>query len=199
IIAHQRARLDSGGAVAVASAEIKINATANASVSIGDDSDVIVDVGDIAIGAWGQADIEARSVATTSGLAGAPSGKAHASYTGNNKATVGENVLLQTSRGISPADGSLPSSGTISIGAGTRPNGQVAKLAFRTTVDLFNNTAIPIDSSPDAQVRVNINSTLQTGAASDPRGIRVAGDITLSALRGDITTGAVGIGKNIYL
>lgn len=199
IAAHQHARLDSGGAVAVASAEVIINAVTNAAVAIGDNSDIIVDLGDIAIGAWGQANIEARSVATTSGLAGAPSGKAYALYTGNNTATIGDNVLLEVSRGISPVDGSLPSSGTISIGAGTRPDGQVAVLNFRTTVDLFNNTAIPIDSTPDAKVVATVNSTLLTGQALDPRGIRAAGDIRLSALRGDITASAVGIGKNIYL
>ncbi|WP_170314740.1 leukotoxin LktA family filamentous adhesin [Aquibium carbonis] len=199
VIAHQKAKLDSGGAVAIASTEIAINAVVNATVSIGDDSDVVVDLGDIDIAAWGQADIEARSVSTTSGVAGAPSGKAYAIYTSTNNAVIGDNVLLQASSGTLPTDGSLPTNGTISVGAGGGLEGRTANLRFRTTVDLFNNTAIPIDSSPDARILVTANSFLTTGEADDPRGIRSAGDITLKAVRGNISTSAVGIGKNIYL
>ncbi len=199
VIAHQKAKLDSGGAVAIASTEIAINATVNAQVSIGDDSDVVVDLGDIDIAAWSQADVEARSVSTTSGVAGAPSGEAYAIYTSNNNAVVGDDVLLEASSGTLPTDGTLPTNGTISIGAGGGLAGRTANLRFRTTVDLFNNTAIPIDSSPDARILVTANSTLTTGEADDPRGIRSAGDIMLRAVRGDISTSAVGIGKNIYL
>ena len=199
VIAHQKAKLDSGGAVAIASTEIAMNVTVEATASIGDDSDVVVDLGDIDIAAWGQADIEARAVSTTSGVAGAPSGEALAVYNGTNRAIVGDNVLLEASSGTLPVDGSLPTNGTISVGAGGGLAGRAASLRFRTTVDLFNNTAIPIDSAPDALIDVTVNSFLTTGAADDPRGIRSAGDITLKAVRGDISTSAVGIGKNIYL
>jgi hypothetical protein len=199
VIAHQKAKLDSGGAVAIASTEIAMNVTVAATASIGDDSDVVVDLGDIDIAAWGQADIEARAVSTTSGVAGAPSGEALVVYNGTNTALIGDDVLLEASSGTLPVDGSLPTNGTISIGAGGGLAGRTANLRFRTTVDLFNNTAIPIDSSPDALIDVTVNSFLTTGAADDPRGIRSAGDITLKAVRGDISTSAVGIGKNIYL
>jgi hypothetical protein len=199
VIAHQKAKLDSGGAVAIASTEIAMNVTVEATASIGDDSDVIVDLGDIDIAAWGQADIEARAVSTTSGVAGAPSGEALVVYNGTNTALIGDDVLLEASSGTLPVDGSLPTNGTISVGAGGGLAGNAAKLRFRTTVDLFNNTAIPIDSAPDALIDVTVNSFLTTGDALDPRGIRSAGDITLKAVRGDISTSAVGIGKNIYL
>ena len=205
VIAHQKAKLDSGGAIAVAAAEIMMTVNAAADVSVGADSDVVVDIGDIAMAAWGQADLEARSAATTYGVAGAPSGKAYALYTGANTIDVGHNVRLIAADGITPLDGSLPTSGTVSLGAGAGLDGRQAALRFRTTVDLFNNTAIPIDTTPDARVATNIVSNVAV-RASDPApsgtplyGVSSAGDITLRALGGDITASAVGIGKNIYL
>ncbi|WP_164730655.1 leukotoxin LktA family filamentous adhesin [Pelagibacterium montanilacus] len=206
VIAHQKAKLDSGGAVAIASTEILINANVDANVAIGNQSDVIVDIGDIRMAAWGQADLEARAVATTSGLAGAPSGKAYTLYTGHNSLNVGENVRLQASDGITPLDGSIPTNGTVSLGAGAGLDGREAGLRFRTTVDLFNNTAIPIDSKPDAQVVVTNTSNLAVEASQGTHpidganyGVLAAGDITLRAMGGNITSSAVGIGKNIYL
>jgi hypothetical protein len=205
VIAHQKAKLDSGGAIAVAAAEVKIAVNAAAAVTVGPSSDVIVDIGDIALAAWGQADLEARSAATTYGVAGAPSGKAYAVYTGANTVDVDSNVRLVAADGITPMDGSLPTSGTVSLGAGAGLDGRQAALRFRTTVDLFNNTAIPIDSTPDARV-VSANTSSIVLHTSDPSpagsplyGISSAGDINLRALGGDVTASAVGIGKNIYL
>ncbi len=205
VIAHQKAKLDSGGAIAVASAEILMAVNAAADVSVGQDSDVVVDIGDISLAAWGQADLEARSAATTYGVAGAPSGKAYALYAGTNTVDVGRNVRLVAADGITPMDGSMPTSGTVSLNAGADLGGRQAALRFRTTVDLFNNTAIPIDSTPDARVVSNNVSNIVI-QASDPAppdsalyGIQSAGDITLRALGGDVTASAVGIGKNIYL
>src|SRR5690606_1511567 len=117
-----------------------------------------------------------------------------------------ENVRLEATDGITPLDGSMPLGGTVSINAGAALDGREAALRFRTTVDLFNNTAIPIDSTPDARVVSNNTSNVLVGA-SDPShpvsgalyGISAAGDITLRALGGNVTASAVGIGNNIYL
>ena len=206
-IVHQKVRLDSGGAIALADTAAAIAGTANADVAVGDLSEVVVDVGDIALAAWSDADIEARAAATTYGLAGAPSGRAHAVLTTNNRALIGSNVRLEATRSVLPAvltSGLPPTHGTIGINAGADLNGRLQALRLRTTVDLFNKTAIPISTTPDALSDVTSNSSVIIGAVplngttSQFYGVHAAGDITLRASRGSIDATAVGTGKDIY-
>lgn len=204
-VVHQKGKLDSGGAIALADSDIRINVVANARAAIGAATKAIVSVGDVAIAAWGNMHMDARSAATTYGLAGAPSGKAHASYIGNNTIDIGESVTLLAAQGTLPATvGEKPTSGTVSISAGTGLAGEAAKLSVRTTVDLFNKTAIPISTTPDARSTVLINSALNIADSQNPanpsvlKGVLAAGDITLRAVRGSIDASAVGTGKDIY-
>ena len=204
-IVHQKAKLDSGGAIALANSEVHINVTANAAAYIGNAAKAIVAVGDIALAAWGNADLEGRSAATTYGLAGAPSGKAYASYTGTNTVSVGTAAQVIAAKGTTPATvGALPTSGTISLSAGSGLLGETARLGLRTTVDLFNKTAIPISTTPDARSTAHVNSTLTIADSQNPpnpvtlNGVLAAGDITLRAVRGTIDASAVGTGKDIY-
>ncbi|OJX15880.1 MAG: hypothetical protein BGO82_13335 [Devosia sp. 67-54] len=204
-VSHQKVKLDSGGAIALAETYGEITSTANAAVSVGDTGSIIVDIGDVALAAWGDADLGARAAATTYGLAGAPSGRAYATYTGNNTVTLGQNVRLEASDGIDPTDGSLPSSGTVSLSAGTGLDGTPQSLRLATTVDLYNKTAIPISTTPDARSTVHSNPGVTVGAdpatypdSSGAYGVNAAGDIMLRANRGNIDATAVGTGKDIY-
>jgi len=211
-ISRQKVKLDSGGAIASASAEIEETIIANATVDIGDDAEIVVEKGDIKIAAWGEADVDLRAAATTYGLAGAPSGKVDILYRGGelfgserggNLAHVGERVRLEASEGIITFDGSDPTSGTLGIYAGKTLNGEEADLKFNATLDIFNKTAIPIPANPDPSVTVAHDATVVlddsgTILSPDDNGIRAAGDITVSAHRGDIEATAVGTGKDIY-
>ncbi len=210
-IVHQKATIDSGGAIAIAEADATISVTDNATVSFGDRSSIVVDIGDIEAAAWGNADLDVRSAATTYGVAGAPSGKAYANYNGSDILTVGLDVQLQSTDGIDPIDGSTPTHGTVTLAAGDSPAGIQSSLVLNSEVDLYNNTAIPIDSTPDAQSNVTINATLTiegepdqitnaTNPANDTHyGVNAAGDIALSADQGNMSTTAAGAGTNIYL
>jgi filamentous hemagglutinin family protein len=210
ITAQQKAKIDSGGAIALADVDILLDAFANTTVSVGDNSDVIVDKGDILMAAWGTANIDVRGSATTYGLAGAPTGEADVRYTGANSVTIGESVRLEASDGINPVDGSEPSSASINLSAGKDLDlanaagkdvtGFNAKLAVNATLDIFNNTAIPIPASPDPTAFISnaSNVIVKDSGATPQKGVSAAGDITISAHRGDITASAVGTGKDIY-
>ena len=104
--ADEYAVLNAGGAVEVAEADALVSVNSVTNVDFGQDSNIIVDIGDIAAGAWSDANLDVRSADTTYGLAGAPAGKAYADYTGSNALTVGQNVRLEATDGIDPADGS---------------------------------------------------------------------------------------------
>lgn len=202
--ANQRIKLDSGGAIATANAEIDATVQANANANVGSNADVVVDYGDIQIAAWGEADMDLRSSATTYGLAGAPSGDANINYAGNNLVNIGNNALVQATDGDTPTNGDIPRYATVRIGAGVGPDGATASLDFNAVVDIFNKTAIPIPSSPDPTVnvansgRIAVGTTASTNMTTDPQGVRGAGDIFINVSRGDINASAVGTGKDIY-
>lgn len=204
ITSKQKVNLDSGGLIAVANAEIDAVITANATSSVGAAGKVEVDYGDIQIAAWGEADFDVRSSATTYGLAGAPSGDANITYTGANTVSVGNDALVQATDGDTPTNGDLPRYATITIGAGAGPAGQTANLKFNATVDIFNKTAIPIPSAPNPTVivansgLVTVGTTASLNMNVNPQGVRAAGDIRISASKGNIDARAVGTGKDIY-
>ena len=205
-VVHEKSKVDAGGAIELAETDTFITVNDTATAGVGDTGNVLVDIGDIRIAAWGDADLNARSVSTTDGLAGAPTGKAYANYTGANTVAVGGNLRLEATDGLDPTDGSVPSNGTITLAAGEDPYAVLATLDLHTTVDLYNNTVIPIPGTPDAQSNVVSNSNLSVGAdtlaypvSTAHYGINAAGDINLLASKGLIDATAVGTGKNIYL
>ncbi|MBW6507438.1 MAG: leukotoxin LktA family filamentous adhesin [Rhodobacteraceae bacterium] len=204
IVSKQKVNLDSGGAIALANAEIDAVITANATASVGGTGKVEVDYGDIQIAAWGEGDLDMRATATTYGLAGAPSGDANITYTGANTVSIGNDALVQATDGDNPTNGDMPRYATVTIGAGTGPLGQVANLVFNATVDIFNKTAIPIPTAPNPTVivansgLVTVGTTSSTNMNLDPQGVRAAGDIRISVNRGNISATAVGTGKDIY-
>lgn len=91
---------------------------AGLSGAVGDDTDVIIDKGDIQMAAWGTANIHNQASATTYGLAGASSGDVTVFYNGTTTVEPGQNVRLEASDGLNPVDGSAPSSASIKLSAG---------------------------------------------------------------------------------
>lgn len=199
---RQKVKLDSGGAIAIALADVQGGFTANAAADIGDSAKVVVQRGDIAAAAFGTADIDMRANATTYGLAGAPSANADVLYVGNNTVSVGQNALVEASDGINRTDGSEPSGATILLAAGKKLDGSTPVLAFNATADAYNKTAIPIPTAPNPTVTVRNFGTLSIESTADSvtgaQGVRAAGNITLAASQGDISARAKGFGKDIY-
>ncbi|NRB17225.1 MAG: leukotoxin LktA family filamentous adhesin [Rhodobacteraceae bacterium] len=200
VVSKQKVKINSGGAIALADADIETNVISNTSLSVGDQARIIVDKGDIQMNAWSSADIDNRAAATTYGLAGAPSGEVDISYLGNNQVIIGANALVEVTDGVNPVDGTAPSHGTISMAAGTDENGIDGQLNFNAVLDIFNKTAIPIPASPNPTVAVNSSGTVVVKASNPAltEGVRAAGDITVTASRGSIDAKAVGTGKDIY-
>lgn len=185
IVGHDKSKLDSGGAVALAnsSADFYVD-KAETNATIGSGTQISSDQGNIAVGTQALVDIDVRAAADTYGLAGAPMGHAYANYTGSHTVTVNSGAEL------------LADDGTISLAAGQNSAGSGSVIKANSTVNLWNKTAIPINSTPDAQSNVKNDATLEILGATTQ--VLASGDISLAADRTGVTTYAHGIGKDIY-
>jgi mucin-19 len=108
---------------------------------------------------------------------------------------------------VFPLDGTLPTNGTVTLNAGRNLSNQPGSLSLNTIVDLYNNTAIPIPTAPDAQSNLTSNSIISIAQSDTPPsggpdphyGVNAAGDINVFADQGAMSTRADGTGTNIYL
>jgi filamentous hemagglutinin family protein len=183
VIGHDKVKLDSGGAVAIAATEVSFVAIADALVSFGTNANVTSDLGDIKAGSRAEVDLDTRASSDTYGLAGAPSGSAYSTWIGSHTTTVGSGATL------------LADQGEVRVGAGQASDGTRSKLVADSEVRLWNKTAFPINSDPDPVSTILSNATLNLQAGAS---IESAGDITLAADRGTISANHIGIGKDIY-
>ncbi|HXF65357.1 MAG TPA: hypothetical protein VNK67_01485 [Burkholderiales bacterium] len=184
VIARDKAKLDSGGAVAVAKAVSHIFVDNAAAIAMfGPGSEVVSDLGDVNAGARSRADIVTRSTADTYGLAGAPGGEAYSVFNGLNQLLVGGGALIR-------AD-----DGHVFLAAGQSSGGVPNSISAVSNVYLWNKTAIPIATSPDARSNVVADASLSVAGAAN---VESGGNITLLAERGPVSASAVGIGKDIY-
>ena len=184
ITADDKAKLDSGGAVAVAKAVSHIYVDhADATVSFGNSSSVINDLGDINAGAHADISLDSRASANVYGLAGAPSGEAYSNYTGSNNALVNPGALVHSEEG------------SVLLAGGQSSGGTPSTLYANASVNLWNKTAIPMSTAPDAQSNVNNNAQVVLAGGSN---VEAAQDIALMADKGNVTANAKGIGKDLY-
>ena len=84
------------------------------------------------------------------------------------------------------------SHGAINVSAGDDSQQRASRIDAHTAVNLWNKTAVPINSTPDARTNVSQNATVNVAATSN---VLAAGDIGLAADRGAIAVSAVGIGR----
>lgn len=183
ITAHNKAKINAGGAISVAEADSTVNAAANAGVNFEAGAKVNSKNGSVKAGAVGNADLDSRVAVDVYGAAGAPIGQAHVAYTGNNKVVVKDGVRLTTD------------SGDIVLAAGQNTTGTAGTINDNAAVNLWNKTAFPINSKPDPQANIinNASVDLQTGAY-----LGSAEDIYLTADKGTMNASYTGIGKDIY-
>ncbi len=190
-----KVKLDSGGAIALADTRTYLTVTRNeATASFGEGAALVAPNGNVRVAAYDSADIDLRAASTTYGLAGAPTGTAEVDYRRANLVRVGKNVRIEANSADDLTTGKL------TVAAGAALDGALSRIVARTTLDLYNNSAIPISVTPNPITRVSGNSTLQLdgGSTLTSAGLRAAGDIVLVASRGSIDASAVGTGKDIY-
>ena len=190
VIARDKVKVNSGGAIAVPGADSAIRADVNtASVQVGyksngaagDGAASIDALGDVVIGTRTEGDIYTQVAVDTYGVAGAPEGAALSRFNAANRVSIG-NAALTAQRDIL-------------IAAGQNTSGQDNLVAATARTDLFNNTLIPISTKPEADALITIDSTLTLG--SDAL-LRSARHTQLFAQEGSADASGVGIGKDIY-
>ncbi|MEH6446127.1 MAG: hypothetical protein V7784_19710, partial [Oceanospirillaceae bacterium] len=188
IQAFDKVKANSAGGVAIPYGGSTIDVqVANADVTFGANSKVISEAGDIKAGARSKVDLKTETVVDAYGLAGAPSGHAYSKYKGHNKVTVAAGTTGTTTI--------RTEKGSVILAAGENTNGDANDLDLVAKVNLWNKTAIPIPTPPDALVTVANNSTV---AINDKALVESEHDIGLYANKGSVYTLAKGIGKDIY-
>lgn len=180
---HDKARINTGGAIAAAVVDSRIDAKSNTSVTFGEDAGVKSKNGAIKAGTKGSAELDNRVAVDVYGLAGAPAGKAYSNYTGSNKLTVKPNARLTTD------------TGDIVLAAGQDTSGNAGRIGANAVVNLWNKTVIPITVTPDPQANVTNDSTVDIQAGS---AVGSAQDVYLTADKGNISATYTGVGKDLY-
>ena len=167
VVARDKAKIDTGGAVATAKTESYIyNDTNVAEVQIG--AAQLVTSGDLSMASWSEVDIEARSSAKTYGLAGYAQGLSEATVNLDNTILIGEGAMIEAG-------------GDINLIAGGDNSGNSNNISATAQTDLWNKSVLPISSDPMANAEIDHSSliTVETDAYLGSRA-----DINLTAKGG---------------
>jgi filamentous hemagglutinin family protein len=182
LIADDSAKLDSGGAIAIALAETSVIANnVAATVTVGDRASIETG-GDLTAAAYSDLDVRVDAKASTYGLAGAAQGESTAVVNASNTVAVN-------------ADSSLLSSGQIRLMAGRTADNQTLTQTILAYTDLWNKTAFPVETKPEADAFLNNNNYVGVAAGSV---VAAGGDIYLVADKGSAEVKGQGIGKDLY-
>ncbi|HEY9380770.1 MAG TPA: leukotoxin LktA family filamentous adhesin, partial [Burkholderiales bacterium] len=178
---RDKVKLDTGGVIAVAAANNRIDVTdSQANVTIGNGA-TLDSVGGINLYAKTHGRAEAHANAKTYGLAGAAEGDSKALITASQTIGVGSNA-------------SLRADGEIRLGAGRTPDGTPNDIYATALTDTWNKAAAPI-SILSATGRVNETATIDLAATSKLRGVT---DITLLAEKGELGGTGRYTGMDLY-
>lgn len=181
VVARDKVKLDSGGAISVPSASSRIFADVNnATVQVGDNAEMY-SVGDLAMGARSVADLYTQAAVDTYGIAGAPEGNSVSRFLAVNRIEIGA--------------AKIESLQDIHLGAGRNTLGQLNNLSAIARTDLWNNTAIPISTLPDADAIIGTHSLIDIGAGAELGAVR---HVSLFAEKGAAHASGIGIGKDLY-
>jgi len=181
VYARDRVKLDSGGAIAIADAESRIDVRqADATVSVGNGSD-LYSIGDLVLSASGRYDIETSTNAKTWGLAGAAMGDSLSKVDANYTVNVGDVDLFAY--------------GDLKFLAGYDVAGAMNKATLTARTDLWNNTAFPVVNDPEAVAWYQRDSNVNLASTSAGRAV---GDVYAYAGTGYSVLTGEGIGKDLY-
>ncbi len=175
---NDTARLDTGGAVAVALSESKIVSTTNqATVDIGAGAEIVSD-GEVTLATQAKLTANAYVRAKTYGVAGAAAGRSTASLGADNAIKVGAGARVQS-------DG-----GDVNLLAGSGN-----KLQANADTRLWNHTALPIVTDPDADARIVQHNTIDIATGAK---VRAHQDVNLTATEGQHKATGYGEGTDSY-
>jgi len=183
VVARDKAKLDSGGALAVARTESIIrNDTNTALITVGGDAN-INSVGDMRLSAYSDADIDTTANTRAYGAAGYAQGKAISSINADNNIKIKAGALLRTDSNIS-------------LTAGADGDGNGGTLNAKAQTDLWNKSAFPIPSNPtaDAIIIANSNINIESGAW-----VGSLQDVNLKAVVGDLSARGNWSYQDLYL
>lgn len=177
-----KTNLDVGGAIPVAAAESHLRGNSNlAEVTMGTGSR-LDSVGNVNLGARVRADVEASANAKTYGLAGAAAGTSEARVNAVNSVVIGTNARIR-------ADGD------VNLMAGRDGAGTFNNVTARARTDLFNKTAFPIVTNPEADAIINQSSTVSVGTGASVGSVK---DVNLLAENGSNVADGQGVGKDLW-
>lgn len=181
ITAKEKNKLSAGGAISAA--VVDTNVTAATATEVTTDGAAIESVhGDIRFGTRNTADIDSENVVDAFGLAGAPAGSADAKYVGSTKINTINSYLTAKD-------------GDIQLLAGRNTGGEKTNLNAYASVELWNKSAIPINTDPDPDAYIKNDAELVVGADSN---VKSARDIYLTATSGENKAKYYGVGKDPY-
>ena len=181
VAAYDRVRLDSGGAIAIARAESSIDNVSTAGVTVADNAALHSD-GNIELSARTAADIQTRAHSKTYGLAGAAEGSTRSTITADQSVRIGAGAFVEAQESI-----------YLMAGADRT---QTNQLDADAETRLWNRTAIPIETDPDALGRVVQHNDVTVAAGAQVRAVR---DVHLTASEGTHRARGYGEGTDLYL
>ena len=179
--AHDGVRLDSGGAIAVARSESEIrNELNNAQVLVGTGAQLKGD-GAVNLSAHTRAVVHTVARSKTYGLAGAAQGETESLINASNRVEVSTGALVE-------------GQGDVSLMAGTN-GAQSNLLEADADTRLWNRTAVPIETDPQAHAEVNQSNDVNVAQGARVRSVR---SVNLTATEGTHTTRGFGEGTDAY-
>lgn len=187
VVAYDRAKLDSGGAIAVAKAESIIRNQNDAEnenrtiIDIGPGAS-LKSVGDIDLATRTNVDVQTSANAKTYGAAGAAEGDSESRVVTRNTVTIQSGV-------------SMLAYGDINLRAGSNSSGNTNQSTVLANTDLWNKTAFPVETKPEANAYFDQSDYISLGGGS---WLQSAGNMRLLAEKGDASVRGYGVGKDLY-
>lgn len=182
VTAYDKVRMDSGGAIAIALTKSQVDVTqSNAKVSVGANAD-LMSIGDIVLSGSGDYLIDTAVVAKTWGLAGAAQGNSLSKVSANYDVVLGSNSTLL-------------GYGDIRLYAGQTTSGSANQATLTARTDLWNNTAFPVSTKPNADATYIRNANINVAAGSQ---VNSVGDVFAYADKGWGNLLGKGVAKDLY-
>lgn len=175
--------LKTGGAIQRPYADTSHTAELSGTVNIGDGAE-LSSSGDLQIRSYTDASVFTSSLVKTYGGVGAAGGNAVSNVTAKQNITTGEDVYLM-------------SYGDLELAVGKSGDGWwFNNINSRARTEVYNYTALPIDTSPYAEANVYSINNLTVGEGNVLESGR---NITLATYEGKVEAGGSGTGHNPYL
>ena len=178
---YSAARLVAGGAIEIAKAESHMTTNTTTGVNMG--QGVTIDsVGDVTLAAYTKVAAETSAGVNVWGLAGGAQGATSSAVTASNAVDIHADSLIRVD-------------GDINLYAGRSSGGETNVFIVKANTDLYNNTVIPMNGTPRADVSLNQTDTITLAQGTR---LRSVADVNLLTEPGTVTTVGYGYAQDIY-